>query len=162
MLKNDIKGRFIKNLFGGSIHKKRKEFSKIDDVLFPVEKGFKDFLQKSKEEQTEISKYILCDLGFSTFAGPPNVYLRNLLSLQAKEKYENKKGKYYPRDHVIHKVYLYLLGVYMYTYSDFLFTKINNKLSILKRKYNLITKDNFSLFQPYGSTLLYFMILDIH
>jgi hypothetical protein len=146
MSKNDIRGRFEKNLFAGCIQKKRKEFKKIGSLLFPIEKGFHNFLHKSKEEQTEISKYILCDLGFSTFASPPNVFIRNLLSLQAKEKNVNTIEKYYPRDHVTHKLYLYLLGIYLYTYSDLFFIRINKKLSRIKKKYNLMNKDNFALF----------------
>lgn len=146
MLKNDIRSRFDKNLFSNSIHKKRKDFKNIDSIIFPIEKGFHNFLQKSKEEQVEISKYLLCDLSFSTFASPPNVFIRNLLSLQDEENTISTESNYYPRDHVIHKVYLYLLGIYLYTYSDLFFTKINNKLSRIKKKYSLSKKDNFSLF----------------
>lgn len=146
MLKNNIKSKFIKSLLDKKILQHRKGSNDLQEKIFPIKNEFYKFLQISKQEQLEMVKDLYCDISFSTFASPPNVLLRNLIRLQTKERSVKKSNNYVPRDHVIHSIYIYILGLYLYENSSFFRTKVNKKFSLLKRKYSLNNKDNNEIF----------------
>lgn len=55
----------------------------------------------------------------------PAYYMNNVISIQMKKLVDNHK--YVPQDHVIHSVYVYILGVYLFFNVPLLFQKLMEK-----------------------------------
>lgn len=99
--------------------------------MFPNPDDYIEFLKaQSIDRQYECAEHIVHRLCYHANF-PPSYYA--LLDIICVENYQEKgildTDSYIPRDHFIHTVYLYLLGIYVFFYNSEFYTKIigNNR-----------------------------------
>jgi len=143
--KNNINRTLEKYLFTTPIPiRNQKEYSELFDFIFPSKDLFTDFLKEENfEKQVCYSEQILMRLSYDSFFGPPTKLLWNLLDMET--KLSAKGGKpYNGKDHFVHIVHLYLLGIYMFFYHQVLneniFAEFKKKRKITNIKSNNVTK----------------------
>lgn len=104
-------------------------YKKLYSRMFPNPDDYITFLKsQSIDRQYESAERIVHRLCYhSNF--PPSYY--SLLDIICVENYQEKgildSDSYIPRDHFIHTVYLYLLGIYIFFYNSEFYTKIVTK-----------------------------------
>lgn len=96
--------------------------------MFPNSDDYIEFLEiQNIDRQYELAERIVHRLCYHANF-PPSYYA--LLDIVCVENYQEKGvyelDKYIPRDHFIHTVYLYLLGIYVFFYNSEFYTKIIN------------------------------------
>lgn len=95
----------------------KDEFLFLHNRIFPDKEKFIDFLETSEEQQKkEIAKEILLRLCYESNFSPSYELLINVLNMEEKlssDNYTNHVG----RDHFVHLVNLYLLGIYLFFYN---------------------------------------------
>lgn len=100
-------------------------FADLRAEMFPVAGTFLDFLnERHFDEQVRLAKDILLRLAYSARVFPPNKLLFNLLEVESRTAGTAAKGPFNGRDHFVHLVNLYLLGLYVFWYHDALHKKI--------------------------------------
>jgi hypothetical protein len=120
-IKNNITVTLKKNLFDFP-HPTRfgKEFRDLYPFIFPNKEIFISFLEEENfEQQTYYAEKILLRLSYDSFFPPPTKLLFNTLSMESSLFGEKKQG-YIGRDHFVHLVHLYLLGIYSFFYYQIL------------------------------------------
>ena len=105
-----------------------KYFEDLKGRMFPNIEDYIEFLKaQSVDRQYESAERIIHRLCYHANFPPPYYALLDILCL---ERYQEKgildSDKYIPRDHFIHIVYLYLLGIYVFFYNSEFYTKIIN------------------------------------
>ena len=101
-------------------------FKEIHHRMFPNSDDYIEFLKaQSVDRQYESAERIIHRLCYHANF-PPSYYA--LLDIICVENYQEKgildTDTYVPRDHFIHIVYLYLLGIYVFFYNTEFYTKI--------------------------------------
>lgn len=131
----DIKTTLRKKLFLSPTPYKREQFFKLKKVMFPCEKDFVDFLdEKDTQNSISIAKDILKRLSYEMKLSVPPYLFIDVLDLEQNKKIDTKQG-YADRDHFLHLVHLYLLGLYIFFYHHALHKLISNQFTNLKRNY---------------------------
>lgn len=125
---HSIRQTLLKKLFLNPHPQRRDSYQASRKVLFPNEERFVRFLNTdSEQEMAEFAKLILIDLIFSLSCPPPIRLLFNLLYSQDDLRVRRAEG-YIPRDHFVHIVNLYLLGIYIFSYHDTVFRRCTAEL----------------------------------
>ena len=125
-------------------------FDKLRKRMFPCEETFISFLQaQSVDFQYEMAEEIIHRLCYdSNF--PPSFYaIKDIISIE-----EAQNNKYYeydsyiPRDHFIHIVNLYLLGLYVFFYQSEIRNRIinENRFQRTSTQYSQYTIDSYKDF----------------
>lgn len=120
-IKSNIIVTLKKNLFDFP-HPNRfgKEFRDLYSFIFPNKDIFISFLEEENfEQQTYYAEKILLRLSYDSFFPPPTKLLFNILSMESSISGEKKQG-YIGRDHFVHVVHLYLIGIYSFFYDQIL------------------------------------------
>lgn len=119
-------------LFEHPAPRRLADFSTLAPVMFPGRGRFLDFLgERHAQEQIEIAKHVLLRLAYQSRVAPPNKFLYNLLDTESRLAGTAAKGAFNGRDHFVHLVNLYLLGLYIYWYHDGLHGLVNRQLRAL-------------------------------
>jgi hypothetical protein len=93
------------------------EFAALVEEMFPGRSHFLLFLeQRHFEEQVDTAKHILLRLAYQARMSPPNKLLYNLLETESRLSGTSTKAAFNGRDHFVHLVNLYLLGIYVFWY----------------------------------------------
>jgi hypothetical protein len=120
-IKTNITATLRKNLFDSPNPTKHgKEFRDLHSFIFPNKELFISFLEEENfEQQTYYAENILLRLSYDSLFPPPTRLLFNTLSMES-EVFGEKKTGYIGRDHFVHLIHLYLLGVYSLFYHQIL------------------------------------------
>jgi len=93
------------------------EFAALAMEMFPGRGHFLAFLEERHfEQQVETAKHILLRLAYQARVSPPNKFLYNLLDAESRLAGTAGKAPFNGRDHFVHLVNLYLLGLYVFWY----------------------------------------------
>jgi hypothetical protein len=116
-IKNNITRTLKKALFEApNPPRYNKEYHDLMDFIFPGKELFVAFLDEENfEQQTNLAEKILLRLSYDSFFAPPTRLLFNVLIMETQIAGEKKEG-YIGRDHFVHLVHLYLLGIYLFLY----------------------------------------------
>lgn len=114
-IKNNITVTLKKNLFDFPRPTRfGKEFRDLYSFIFPNKEIFISFLEEENfEQQTFFAEKILLRLSYDSFFPPPTKLLFNTLSMES-SLFGDKKQGYIGRDHFVHLVHLYILGIYSF------------------------------------------------
>ena len=101
-------------------------YKKLQNRIFPTPHLFSEYLMaQSIDKQYELATKIIQSLSFFANFPPPYYALYDVLST---EKYQNnmtsEKDSYIPRDHFLHIVNLYILGIYVFFYNSEFYSRI--------------------------------------
>lgn len=100
-------------------------FAIMTAEMFPTSAVFIDFLTEShSEEQVRLAKDILLRLAYGARTFPPNKLIFNLLEVESRLAGTAAKAPFNGRDHFVHLVNLYLLGLYVFWYHEAFHKKI--------------------------------------
>lgn len=112
------------------------ELREYESDVFPGKQDFLTFLKETdSQKRIEIAKRILLRLGVESKLLLPPQLLTNLLRVE--EQLIKKPTTYIPRDHYVHLINLYLLGVYIYCYHKNLHHIVTRFFKRLRRKHPL-------------------------
>lgn len=142
-LKNNIRGTLKKALFlSPNPPKDKKEYLILSDFIFPDKDLFISFLEEDDvERQISIAKDILLCLVYDSHFAPPTRLLFNILDMDSSDLNANFFDTFYRRDHFVHLVHTYILGVYIFFYH----TAINEHIThlfLLKRSKKQIINES--------------------
>ncbi|GAB6119044.1 hypothetical protein [Dysgonomonas termitidis] len=126
--KKNIRGTLKQALFTSPNPPKGKnDFLYLHDFIFPNKELFISFLEEENtERQITLAKDILLCITYDSHFSPPTRLLFNILDMDSGDLHE-KVDNYIKRDHFVHLVHSYILGVYLYFYH----TPINEKVTKL-------------------------------
>ena len=101
-------------------------FNKLHYRIFPTPHFFVEYLMaQTIDRQYELATKIIQSLCFYANFPPPYFALYDVLCVENYQKSLSKKSDYYiPRDHYLHIVDLYLLGIYVFFYNTELYSQI--------------------------------------
>lgn len=116
MIAANIKQTLLKSLFiSPKMEMYNKEYSQLKDRIFPCEDLFIDFLGENEYVKiVDYSTQILQRLYFESNIAPPITFLENLLKTENQTDHKRLFKEYIGRDHFVHLVNLYMLGIYMF------------------------------------------------
>jgi hypothetical protein len=137
----NIKNTLKNKLFDSPKPIDRSIYNQIFDAIFPGKKDFIKFLEeKNYEKCIDYAKKIILRICFESQILPPTRLFSNLLDLE-KHLSTKKTTNFIGRDHFVHMVHLYLLGVYIYFHHK----KINSHISdyFMRIKRNISLEDSF-------------------
>ncbi len=98
----------------------KKEYLELKDFIFPCKEIFLAFLDEENfDNQVSCAEKIIIRLSYESFFPAPVSLCKNVLKMESIIKGETKKG-YIGRDHYVHVVHLYLLGIYLFLYHNIL------------------------------------------
>lgn len=99
-------------------------YNKYFHDIFPCDEEFIKFLKSnSRELQLNYAKVIVDRMAFGTFNHTLYDAYKNLISFEENELRDKSTG-YVPRDHSIHSINTYLLGIYLFFSSKIFFNQI--------------------------------------
>ena len=134
-----------------------KIYSLLYDTIWPQSKNFELFLSSSENSlKLEYAKKIYENFAFINDVFLPPFTILNVLD----DQYHNLKDQsvgYIPQDHVIHSIYTYILGIYLFFNSEKISKKII-KLTSNNHFYNSIKEFilKWQLFSLYHDVGYYF------
>jgi len=134
MKTKNIRQTLKKNLFDTPkpVKELRHVFYLWNEMMFPGKVEINAFLMEDNYQKSEdIAKRILLRLCYETSFSPPTKLLFNLLDLESNIG-QNEKEQFVAKDHFVHLVNLYLLGIYIYFYHESLNKPI---LEFFKKSY---------------------------
>lgn len=133
-----IRRRFKRLLLDAPEPQNREVFAALVTVMFPDRDDFSHFLiTERQDEQAAIARRILLRLGFEAPLPATNRLVLNLLAFEASLAGEKPRTKFVGRDHFVHLVHLYLLGLYLFWYHS------NFHKLLLQHFSTQIASDNF-------------------
>lgn len=104
-------------------------FDSYYNIIFPCPKNFIDFLSASNYEQQLIcAKRIISRMFFFNYNSVCFDLFKNLINMEQGEIL-NQDESYKPRNHSIHSVNTYILGVYLYFCMEIFNTQLSNYFS---------------------------------
>jgi|GEM_PF-2601602 len=110
-------------------------FSFFKQRMFPCEKDFIKFLLvDTLDDQMKYAIKIIRRLFFESNFPPPFSTLNDVLIIEESEKGVIYKDQHIARDHVLHVVYLYMLGIYIFFYNKQFFEKIRDSYRFKRNK----------------------------
>jgi len=131
----NIRDTLLKALFLNPNPSRRSAYDDARRYLYPNESDFVEFLRTdSEQEMVLLAKGILLDLVFVSYCPPPSHLLINLFNSQKTDIETIKDGDFVPRDHFVHLVHLYLLGIYLFAYHDSLHRRCTADLNRQRRQ----------------------------
>ncbi len=142
----NIKETLRKKLFEipKPINEIRHHFHVLNDMIFPGKMEMLAFLNETNYQKSEdIAKRILLRLCYESSFPPPTKLLFNLLEFESNIGH-NKKSDFVAKDHFVHLVNLYLLGVYVFFYHESLSKAILDYLKKELRNDANISKENLA------------------
>ncbi len=157
---NNINNNLKKRLFESpNPPRYKREYNELKEFIFPSMDLFIAFLDEENfEQQTFLAEKILLRLSYDSFFSPPTRLLFNVLSMETLISGEKKQG-FIGRDHFVHIVHSYLLGVYMFLYHQ-IFNE--NIMSLFKKKRSIVAINsnhlNRSTFKDFIVSLRYFVM----
>lgn len=94
-------------------------YNLLFERMFPHHEDFTEFLSaQSIDKQYEVSQQIMQRLCYYANFPPSYYALTDVISVESfQEKNIRETDRHIPRDHFIHLVYLYLLGIYIFFYN---------------------------------------------
>jgi len=111
----------------------------VKDRIFPGELNFVNFLQATTiDKQMEYALKIIKRLSFESNFPPPFSTMNDVVAIETAEKNSNYRGQHVARDHFLHVIYLYMLGIYMFFYDKIFFEKIKENY-----KYKRVSTKDF-------------------
>ena len=126
-----INSTLLKALFEApSPQPKRQEVGRIYSVLlnriFPIKEYYIDYLKaQTIDKQYEYASRIVQSLCYFSNFPPVDGAIQDVLCLeQHQKKYVDKRGVFIPRDHYLHIVNLYMLGIYIFFYNTEFYDRI--------------------------------------
>jgi len=143
------------------------EYKLATRSLFPGKETFIEFLlTDDSQERINLAREIITRLCFERKVSPPTHLLENLLSFEDKQRNSHfTEGDFIPRDHFVHLVNLYLLGIYIFSYHRTLHTKctshLNNiKRSVLRKKEvpHVAKEHEYNSYELFGTMWSYFVL----
>lgn len=144
-MKRRIKQTLLKSLFYSPSGYCKKQLDKYKDEIFPGQDDFICFLQEvNYEVVVDLSMRILHRLVFGMRCTPTISLLKNIHKLENYLQYETKDG-YIGRDHLVHLVNVYLLGVYIYFYHKGFREAISQQLESCRHGYPAYRQEGNSL-----------------
>ncbi len=103
----------------------KKDYLYLTDFIFPNKELFISFLEEENtDRQISLAKDILLCITYDSHFAPPTRLLFNILDMDSGDL-DEKLDAYIKRDHFVHLVHSYLLGIYVYFYH----TPINEKIT---------------------------------
>lgn len=105
-----------------------KIYNKLFYRIFPCKDDFIFFLQaQSSDKQYEFAERIVHHLCYTSNYPPSFFAVKDIICVEHyQQELTFRTDRYIPRDHFIHLVYLYLLGIYIYFYNSEFYMRINN------------------------------------
>jgi len=115
--------------------------------MFPGEDNFIRFLEADTlDEQMRYAIEILKRLCFESNFPPPYSALLDVLNIENAEKNtEYHKNQHIARDHFLHVVYLYMLGIYLFFYDKLFFEKITDVYKYKRNSHDYENKEYDSI-----------------
>lgn len=139
------------------LHQTKDEFFILHNRIFPGKVQFIAFLDTSEEQQKkELAKDILLRLCYESNFAPVYELLLNVLNLEEKLSSDNY-NYHVGRDHFIHLVNLYLLGIYTFFYNIEFYSKIYNQFH-LNRNSNFNENLKLNAIKDFISSWKYFVL----
>jgi len=148
----EIRKLLRKELFGKPRPHNRRLFEEAHESLFPGRSLFEDFLNETGGQNSRIiARKILFRLIYEHSFPPPPSLLDALVAFEDKERSRQRDG-HVPRDHFVHLVNLYLLGIYLFSYHKKIHKECCSYLNLRKREIHsrLYTKHSKGLDNPYA------------
>ncbi|MBK5274203.1 MAG: hypothetical protein JJE30_04035 [Desulfuromonadales bacterium] len=122
------------------------------DYLFPLKTYFQEFLTSSSDEQVENTKKLIDLISFENTNSPPSFLHRIILTLQKEQQSSLKKKARYSRDHVRHIIYLYFIGVLLYSKTVVFNSRIDKEIKDKKRQFSVHTdRNSYAIFSELWS-----------
>lgn len=142
---------------------KNPEVSKYyNSLFFRIYNGSEDFVMFLRSQyidrQYEYAERIMKKLCFYSNFPPPYSTINDVACVEEfRKNATNYKDDYMPRDHFVHIVYLYLLGIYVFFYSEELYDRIimDNRY---RRKGNYTDNIDFDCIKDFISEWKYFCL----
>lgn len=127
---NNINSQFIETFFiNKKVSLQQELFSTYYYDIFPCPQSFIDFLSASnREQQTVSAKKIINRIYFCNYNSILSDLYRKLIELEEHELLE-EDANYIPRDHSVHSINTYLLGVYLYFSLETFNNQLRNQFS---------------------------------
>jgi hypothetical protein len=109
-------------------HHRETEFAALAIEMFPGRSYFLSFLEERHfDAQVEAAKHILLRLAYQSRVSPPNKFLYNLLDTESQLAGTGAKAMFSGRDHFVHLVNLYLLGLYVFWYHPQMHRRVRDQ-----------------------------------
>ncbi len=119
--------KLFHNPFDGKPSPIASVYNELVDRIFPDKSKFIEFLEADTiDRQYELGIHILRRLCFESNFPPPFSAYMDILILEGGLKGQEHSGDkiFVARDHVLHLIYLYLLGIYIFFYDNIFFNKL--------------------------------------
>ena len=137
----NIKNTFKKNLFKSLPPLKPRIYRILQESIFPGKSDFINFLnEKNYEKTVDYAKKILLRLDYELSFSTPTRLIFNIIDVETKQVAYDSKNGFISRDHFVHLIHLYLLGIYIFFYHKGIHCRIYEKYVGMKRKW---CKENF-------------------
>lgn len=132
-MKSNIKSTLLQKLFiKPNMVNQKKEFLSLQKYIFPCINNFIEFLSTNDlSKQYKLADQIIKRFCFEMHFPPPYLIMKNILEFEDIISIDEKR-KHISRDHFLHLVHLYLLGIYVFFYHNTLNKKIFNELKNLR------------------------------
>lgn len=132
--RRNIKRTLKQKLFLSPSPMKKAQYLALKKQLFPSEKDFIAFLDETSDQETVvIARRIVARLAYEMTAFMPPSLAENVLDMETRTGAQTDKG-HAARDHFVHLVHLYLLGIYLFFYFPSIHVKLLGYFDNVKRK----------------------------
>ncbi len=103
-----------------------KFYNELNNRIFPNRDYFTEYLQaQTIDKQYELATKIIHSLCFYANFPPSYYALNDVLCIENyNNRFVDKENSYIPRDHYLHIVNLYILGVYVFFYNSEFYSRI--------------------------------------
>lgn len=101
-------------------------FNKLSYRMFPGKQDFMEFLKaQNLDRQYELAEIIIHRLCYVSNFPPSFFAMKDILCVEIYQKQEyTEADSFIPRDHFIHLINIYLLGIYIFFYNSQFFNRI--------------------------------------
>lgn len=133
-LEMNVNQRFIDELFiRKQVRLNSKIYNDLFDIIWSNKKEYIDFLRAEQTDmQIKYAKLIVQRSSFEMQLSYPVSFFQSLIKVE-EEGNDNPSSGYVGQDHVVHTVYLYITGIYLYFNMGFFHNHINEYF--FRRKY---------------------------
>lgn len=127
--------------------------------MYPGEQDFKEFLQaQNYDKQYELAERIVHHLCYASNFPPTYFALKDIICLEGYQKETvGETSVYVPRDHFVHLVNLYLLGIYVFFYNAEFYQKITAD-NRYERESDLHNQSRYDCVKDFVSEWKYFCL----
>lgn len=134
-------------------------YKSLFNRMYPGEQDFIEFLQaQNYDKQYELAERIVHHLCFASNFPPTYFALKDVICLESYQKETvGETSGYIPRDHFIHLVNLYLLGIYVFFYNAEFYQKITSD-NRYERETDLHNQSRYDCVKDFVSEWKYFCL----